>query len=890
MPKVSKRNEKINFRLNKYIYLGEASLPTIEKNSSLGNKLFSNYNEIKDIQDNCDKFLKACYFNKESIHNILYNSTNIIQIDDKSITKLTNVFYLDLLIKEQTNVLDYEFTKEGIIELCKRMSTINECPKKIIISKIVIDLIESYKGIGKYDNRITEQILDDIAEKCKKEIKKQIKNDKKLFSDYKYDDIIEKRIDILYMDLTISLIANESFTFDYINNILDVLELENINITEKMYQMFIDFINSNENTLKKYYIEKFDDLINIKKININYIILKYILKNQIFIYNIPFLLTTRNVIIEAIRKNLYTLIALTDELDRYVKEKLDYIIKFSVDTNYYSDKYNLMKKSAEEIISNKKLIFAFPLIQMLVDNDINNIINKEKNEPILNEWEKCNKLIEEKKYKKIKKSKLNKLLNFFKEEKNKPLLLKLYNDKLYEFYHNLDINEENANLESSEVECFQVSNSHVLPNENSFPRIDDSTMIIQSYSIRDISDCIELDKNSPCIRLIKPEYDLNLFKKSEKYRVFEFYKLLEKNNCRDSNYQILKVISKGHYITGLNNTKLILYNSNFQKKLEIYFFDRIRNVYESEDRTKIPEEEIHLIVCLWNKVVLIKINIHKYSYTQYTIYKGRFNLIIQEKNEYTIASRKGRYEFDSHNLNLKENVIFIDNYTGGIKIRNSLYALTSHDLYPDSKNKLIIFDFLNNRTLKEITNYSFDYTSVDPYLLHKNNKENIDEEKQILICTCQKEKKNGFLLLNMDLGKKEKKFSEEFQDTKEFEPHCYCQLLNVENNNNINDDITNEDNIQITYTDYFVVGGFDPEKRMGIIKLYKMIYDEENNVKIKYLFDLEMRDDEKNFKGFDMKVTSIQQSKTTGNLLISCLDGTVSLFKPPNFELLRNFY
>ena len=47
-----------------------------------------------------------------------------------------------------------------------------------------------------------------------------------------------------------------------------------------------------------------------------------------------------------------------------------------------------------------------------------------------------------------------------------------------------------------------------------------------------------------------------------------------------------------------------------------------------------------------------------------------------------------------------------------------------------------------------------------------------------------------------------------------------------------------------------------------------------------------MKDDENNFKGFDMKVISMQQSKITGNLLVSCLDGSVSLFKPPNFELL----
>ena len=54
------------------------------------------------------------------------------------------------------------------------------------------------------------------------------------------------------------------------------MELKNINITEKMYQMFINYINSNENKLKQFYIEKFEDLVNIKKININYIIHKYI--------------------------------------------------------------------------------------------------------------------------------------------------------------------------------------------------------------------------------------------------------------------------------------------------------------------------------------------------------------------------------------------------------------------------------------------------------------------------------------------------------------------------------------------------------------------------------------------------------------------------------------
>ena len=896
MPKVNIRNERsesIPFRLSKLIYLEEPSIPFLEKNSLLGNKLFSNFDEIKNIQDNSEIFMKACYFNKENIHDILYESAETINIKIKRNYKFRDIFYFDLLIKDEPNVLDYKFEKDSIIILCKELSNSNESTKKIIISKIVIDLIESYKGIGIYNNQITEQILDDIAKKCKKEIKIQIKKNQKLFSGFKYVDVIEKSIDTFYMEFIIKLIVNESFLFNDVKNILDVLEIENINITEKMYQMFNNFINSKENTLKKYYIEKFDDLINIKKININFIILKYILKNHIFIYNIPFLLTTRNVIIEAIKKNLYALIALTADLDKSTKDNLEYIIKFIVDTDYYTCKYEQMKDAVQEIITNKKLIYSFPLILLLIDNNSNNI--KEKKTDIINEWEKLNILIKEKKYKKIKKGKINKLLNYFRDEKNKTLLLKLYDEKLYDFYHDFDLKneiEENIGLENSEINCEQISNAQVLSKESTFQRIEDSSsMIIQSYTIKDVSETQEAKLNSTYINSALNEYDLNLFKKSNKYRVVEFSKLLEQNNCSDSNYQVLKVVSKGHYITGLNNTKILLYNINFQKKLEIYLFERFTNVYEDEDKTNINEEEIHLIACLLNRLVLIKINLQKYTYTHHTICEGRFNLLFQEKNNYILSRKEKEGVFKGNVPRLysqgKKNFYFIDYYKGGVKIKNNIYALTSYDLYSENKDKLIIIDLLKNRTLKEINNYSIDYSSVDPYILYKNNnKENIKEEKPVLICTCKKEKKNGFLLLNMDLDKKKEYFSEYFYDTKEFEPHCYCQLLDIENNNSIYDDITNENNIEITKTNYFLVGGFDPEKRMGIVKLYKMIYDKENNVKVKYLFDLDMKDNDNNFKGFDMKVTSIQQSKTTGNLLISCLDGSLSLFKPPNFELL----
>ena len=871
--------------------LTETSIACLAKKSILANDFFSNYEEIKANPNIDEKVLKTFYVNKERIHNFLYNKQETINLDSiienkkksETKTKLSELFYVDLLIKYEPDVLDYEFSIQSIVVLCKELQTIKEGLKKIILSRIIIDLIESYKGIGKYTDLIKEKNLNVLSENCKKVIKIAFNNEKKLFSNFKFEDMIEKSIDILYIEIIKRLLNTDLFSIDSIYKSLDAMELENINITEKMYKNFIDFLNSDNNILEKYCIEKIDDLINIKKINLYYIILKYILKEEILIYEISFLLKTRKLIIEIITRNLYELLAITADLDDKTREKLEYVIKFISDVGYYFEKYTLLKNDSKEIINNQKLRYSFPLIRILINNDINDV--EKISESVLKQWDECNNLIKEKKYKKIKSDKMKKLLPYFKDENNKALLLKLYDDKLYEFYHDLSFDEK-VILENSEVECVQMSNYVSLPKEISLPRINDSSsMIIQSYTVKDISVLKEVDISCAYENPILTKYDLNLFKKSDKYKFIEHYKILETNNVRDSNYQIMRILSKGHYITGLNNTRLILYNSNFEKKLEIYLFDRLRNVYELENDSDIQEDEIHLLACLWNKIVLVKINIQKYTYLHHDIYEGRYNLLIQEKDKYLIIDKKGGYKLNAPDFKSKKRVLN-DTFTGGVKIKNNLYALTNNDVFQEDQNKLVIYDFSKNQILKQYDDYTMDYSSKNPYVLNKNKNERVNEEKQVLICTCKKENKNGFLLLNINSEKNENQFSEYFYDTKEFEPNCYCQLLNVENNNSIYDDITNENNIIISNTDYFLVGGFDPEKRMGVIKLYKMIYDRENNIKIKFLFDLDIQNEENDFKGFDMKVISIQQSKTTGNLMISCLDGTVSLFKPPNFECL----
>lgn len=98
--------------------------------------------------------------------------------------------------------------------------------------------------------------------------------------------IIETNIDKFFINIIINSFKNENFEEEKINDTLKELELDKIDFTREMYQEFIGFIN-NDKYIKNNYIEKIEDLININKINFYYIILKYIFKNQIFIYNIP---------------------------------------------------------------------------------------------------------------------------------------------------------------------------------------------------------------------------------------------------------------------------------------------------------------------------------------------------------------------------------------------------------------------------------------------------------------------------------------------------------------------------------------------------------------------------------------------------------------------------
>ena len=272
------------FQLKKY--LDGIGVPFLENNKNSINCLLDYKDNNNIVDEKRDNFLQALYFNKESINKFLYESEQSITIND-NLTKLSKLFYLDLLIMSDPNILNYKFSFEFIQTLFGNIDKINDKQTKIMMCKIIIDLIQSYKGFGNYDKiEEEEKSLKEMNNYCKKEILEQIDNNKKKLESYDY--IIEQSIDILYMDVFIKLIKEDNVDFDEVYNILNNLDLEEINITENMFNKFNEFIESLRSISNKFFINEIEDLI-INKINFYYIIFKYFLKNQIFIEQFEFL-------------------------------------------------------------------------------------------------------------------------------------------------------------------------------------------------------------------------------------------------------------------------------------------------------------------------------------------------------------------------------------------------------------------------------------------------------------------------------------------------------------------------------------------------------------------------------------------------------------------------
>ena len=160
----------------------------------------------------------------------------------------------------------------------------------------------------------------------KNEVKDDILNDKKIIEEKSGFNISSENIEIdqIYTQIILNLIKKENFCDD---KIFKEIDMESIKITKAMFEILNNLLDEGEIN-NKYLIKENKDLFNKTKIYFNYMFLKYILKDSIFIYQINFFLKTRNFFL----KNKSQI----NEMNQNVKEnkeKLNFIFQKIFDSD-----------------------------------------------------------------------------------------------------------------------------------------------------------------------------------------------------------------------------------------------------------------------------------------------------------------------------------------------------------------------------------------------------------------------------------------------------------------------------------------------------------------------------------------------------------------------------
>ena len=240
---------------------------------------------------------------------------------------------------------------------------------------MILLLIKYYNGISDNENNKHEE--DKIFE-----FNSNILNDKDnkiKINQYglKLEVIKSKKIEEIYLIIIKYLIENSKLEdSDYFESIINQIELESINLTKLMLDELIKILTKEKEYIKKYVIENFEDIFNEKKINFYYNLIKYILKQYVYIYQIPFLLETRAKILNLIRNNLKTLFTSIEKNKN--KYKIDNILGQFIGkgsyTYYYKESESIIKKSQS---NNYGPNFS----------DLNDELNNDKDENMNNDHE-----------------------------------------------------------------------------------------------------------------------------------------------------------------------------------------------------------------------------------------------------------------------------------------------------------------------------------------------------------------------------------------------------------------------------------------------------------------------------------------------------------------------
>ena len=358
---------------------------------------FQDYNLLNEtlhqINDQDYNIFKFIYHFRNNIHALLYECDQTIKIDEFKLKfDFEELFYLDLLINENEEIINYSYDFDLLINFYKFIILKNEASNyfiyKIVIMRAFLTLIKNFCDSDNYNEDINEEKIDKIKNEVETEFNKYIDKFKEVFNIN--EDIREMKLDNLYSKILISLIKSNKFDdYNYLYNILNEMELEKIDIGNAILIPFQETLKENNDYIKKFIIKTEEDLYKENAINFYYILLNFILKGEFFIYQISFLLETKNRIIKLIKSKKFKN-NLNNELSKETIERFKYVLEIFAGSKYYFEQNKEEINKLETVLKYYKL-FYFETKLKDIEKIEQDIKNQNEDSEYLKYYEEANK-------------------------------------------------------------------------------------------------------------------------------------------------------------------------------------------------------------------------------------------------------------------------------------------------------------------------------------------------------------------------------------------------------------------------------------------------------------------------------------------------------------------
>ncbi len=357
--KVIMENQNLSLKLKLLFNISLNKIESFDKNTFVEELPFE-LEEIISIQklDN-PYFLLFLYINKDKVHEELYDKEEILKIDfETKDQQISKYIYLCFLIEDINVMCDYKYSFELINKLNDiQRNEKEQALKKIILAKMIHSLVDNYSQIVDNEDNKNNKHEEELVKiyDFNSKILYDITNNTNL-NQYglKLEDLKSKKIEEIYLIIIEYLIQNSKLEdSDYIENIINQIELESIILTKLMLDELIKILTIEKEYIKKYEIKNFGDLFDKKIIYFYYNLLKYILKQSLYIYQFPFLLESRIKILDFIKNNLGELFISLKNSD--YKYQIEYILKQFIGDN----SYNYYNKKSESIINDSSTLNPF---------------------------------------------------------------------------------------------------------------------------------------------------------------------------------------------------------------------------------------------------------------------------------------------------------------------------------------------------------------------------------------------------------------------------------------------------------------------------------------------------------------------------------------------------